>query len=176
MSTAESFEQHGRRTGHRVSITLTSPWRCEECPARSALWDAPVTIRRVPFGLTHTWESQECQYIDRTDIRWRPGITHWTVPRNAAPVPIECLLYREDRGGLAGRLVGILNYFPEGSPVGDLPGDTLTLVRPEWRRKGIGKALLTEALRRWPAIDLLSQSYTDEGYALATSVLKEMNQ
>lgn len=125
--------------------------------------------RRVPGSVTHTWISQAWQY-NRPDVpKTKNGIVHWTVPKDEAPVPIECLLFY----GSDGRLVGILNYYPEGSPLGEKPHDTLTLVMPSMRRCGIGKALLREALKRWPQIDLLKQAYTDEGWALARTLIQE---
>ena len=123
--------------------------------------------RRV--GVTHTWDSQAKQYA-RPDIIWTLGINHWTVPKDEAPVPIECLLYFNPEG----RLLGILNYYPEGSPFGEVPHDLLVLVDPAVRRCGIGTWLLTAAMERWPAIDLTKQAYTDQGWALATSVLATM--
>jgi len=116
--------------------------------------------------MTHTWESQAWQY-DRPDIPKSFGIVHWTVPKDSAPVPIECLLYF----GMFRDLRGILNYYPEGSPHGEQPHDLMVLVRPEVRREGIGRVLISEAMHRWPQIDLLKQSYTDSGWALAQSVL-----
>lgn len=126
--------------------------------------------RRVPAGISHVhdWLSQSLQYLTRTDIPKVPGIVHWTVPEGEAPVRIECLLYFDEKA----QLRGILNYYPDGSPLGDEPHDTLTLVHPATRRQGIGTALLHDAKRRWPRIDLLKQSYTDEGWALAQSVLQ----
>jgi GNAT superfamily N-acetyltransferase len=123
----------------------------------------------VPAGISHVhdWLSQSLQYLTRTDIPKAPGIVHWTVPKNEAPVRIECLLFFDEDV----QLRGILNYYPEGSAFGDEPHDTLTLVHPAHRRKGIGTALLKEATCRWPQIDLTKQSYTDEGWALAQTLL-----
>lgn len=122
--------------------------------------------RRVPFGLTHTWTSQAVQYERRTDIPVEPGLVHWTVPRDEAPVPIECLLaYTEDP-----QLVGILNYYPEGSPFGERPGDFLVLVHPAHRRKGLGTLLIAAADARWH-LNLEEQAYTPEGEALADAYL-----
>lgn len=144
--------------------------------------------RRVPGDLTHDWESQAEQYEYRSDVpRVGDGITLWWVPRNEAPVPIGCLLYwappAQSSSILAGvrpsykaqvaELVGILNYYPQGSPYGEEPHDTLTLVRPDRRREGIGTALLREALRRWPDIDLRAQAYTSAGWELARTLLED---
>jgi len=45
------------------------------------------------------------------------------------------------------------------------------LVHPRRQRRGIGSALVREALRRWPEIDPERQTYTPEGAALANAVL-----
>lgn len=125
--------------------------------------------RRARHGLdsVHYWLSQALQYETRRDIIKMPGIVHWAVPEDEAPVRIECLLYFD----LALSLRGILNYYPEGSPFGEQPHDTLTLVHPGHRRQGIGRRLTEESLRLWPQIDLTKQSYTDEGWALAQTLL-----
>jgi GNAT superfamily N-acetyltransferase len=122
--------------------------------------------RRVPFDITHTWESQVPQY-SRPDVPREAGINHWVVPAAEAPVPIECLLYR-NAGHL---LLGILNYYPQGSPLGELPHDFMVIVHPRSRRQGIGKALLEAAVDRWPDIDLMAQCYTDAGWELAQTLL-----
>lgn len=127
--------------------------------------------RRLPAGVgaLFAWESQAPQY-ERDDIVPRPGIVHWTVPEDERPAgtPVECLLYYGEFLGL----LGILNYYPEGSPLGDAPHDFFLVVHPDRRRQGVGSALIREACRRWPQIDLLGQAYTDAGWATALSVLE----
>lgn len=142
--------------------------------------------RRVAGDVTHAWESQALQY-QRPDVPRVPaGLTHWTVPADEAPVRIECLLLWNPPAGrsihlgvlpavraAAAELIGILNYYPEGSPYGEEPHDVLVLVHPEHRREGVGTILLTEAMRLWPGIDLLTQSYTTAGWELARSLLED---
>lgn len=126
--------------------------------------------RRVLHDITHTWASQAPQY-DRPDITPAPGVVGWQVPPGLTPVPVLCLLYyTEHRGRLT--LVGILSYFPEGSPFDDEPGDFMVLVHPEWRRQGIGSRLVREAVRRW-GVDLMTQCYTTQGWMLAQSILED---
>lgn len=132
----------------------------------------PRPKRTVPFSITHSWQSQEWQYRTRTDIPKAEGIVHWTVPSHLAPVRIECLLFFWRLPTPALNLLGICNYYPEGSPQGEQPHDTLTLVHPDFRRLGIGSALLREAMRRWPQIKLADQTYTAQGWALVNN-LKE---
>lgn len=125
--------------------------------------------RRVILNETHSWIGQSVQYLVRTDIPRQAGIVHWTVPASEAPVRIECLLFWTERLTLG----GIFNYYPDGGPWGEKPHDTLTLVNPTLRRQGIGTALLREAMSRWPAIDLSTQSYSDDGWAFVSSLILE---
>ena len=123
--------------------------------------------RRASLTPVHDWASQAIQYTVRTDIERIDGITTWTVPQDEAPVPIICLLAHQ--GGL---LLGILNYYPEGSGLTmEQPGDIMLIIDPGYRRLGIGTHLLTRAIEVW-GVDLMSQCYTDEGWELAQSVLR----
>lgn len=127
--------------------------------------------RRIPrLSAGMAWESQAGQY-DRPDIAPNRfgGITWWTVPADLVPVRVECLLHWTvvDRAPL---LTGILNYYPDGAPAGERPGDALVLVRPGFLRRGIGTALVRAALDRWPDLDLAGQSFTPDGLALAASI------
>lgn len=126
--------------------------------------------RRIPHNLTHHWHGQAIQYERRSDIPVRPGIVAWQAPLSETyGVPVLCLLHYS--GNLFQNLLtGILNYFPEGSPFGDEVGDYFIIVKPSHRRQSIGTMLTLEAVRRWQ-VDLLKQSYSDEGWALAESVL-----
>lgn len=122
------------------------------------------------------WESQAPQYA-RPDVPVPPfpNLVAWDVPAGEVPVPIRCLLYFSKELGFHQQLelTGILNYYPEGSPYGEEPHDVLVLVHPQHRREGIGTALLREALRRWPDIDLTAQRYSREGWALAETLLED---
>ncbi len=62
-------------------------------------------------------------------------------------VLVDSLLYRDDDGVLR----GILNY---------RAAKINMWVHPDHQRKGIGTALLVEAMNRWDDIDLLAQDYT----------------
>lgn len=65
-------------------------------------------------------------------------------------VMVDCLLYRNDDG----ILLGILNY-----RAGKING----WVHPDHQRKGIGGALLVEAMNRWDDINLEEQDYRFRG-------------
>lgn len=123
--------------------------------------------RRAWLSPRHDWGTQSVQY-DRDDIPRTPGIVQWAVPASEAPVRIECLLFWNP----GNMLLGILNYFPEGSPFSDEPHDVFLIVNPVARRCGIGTDLLKAALRRWPEIDLAKQSYTDEGWDFVSIFLE----
>lgn len=45
------------------------------------------------------------------------------------------------------------------------------LVRPNRRRRGVGRLLLMTALTLWPNIDLDDQEYTAEGRLLADAII-----
>lgn len=113
------------------------------------------------------WAEQAPQY-ERPDIPDRsPGTHHWTVPPELVDgVVIECLLHYDESG-----LIGILNYFPKGSPM-DLPGDVTVVVHPARQRRGVGTTLVQEARRRWN-VDLEDQCTTPAGAALIASLQED---
>ena len=85
------------------------------------------------------WEGQARQY----PADGPPGISYF-----AGETPwgtVDCLLYRNE----AGELVGILNHYPFEVPGRQAPGTANVWVKPEWQRRGIGRALAREAVHRW---------------------------
>lgn len=130
--------------------------------------------RRIIPALDHdvfSWQMQAGQYDHLAPVA---GIRHWAVPAARLPIPgypIDCLLhYDAPVNGGSPWLTGILNRFPLGSPCGDEPGDVMVIVAPIWRRRGIGRALLLDAVSRW-GVDLTRQVYTPAGLALARATL-----
>lgn len=76
----------------------------------------------------------------------------------------------------AGRLDGVHRRAQTACPpLGDEAGATLTVVRPDRRRLGIGLILLRESERRW-GIDIAAQACTPEGLALLERVVAERSQ
>lgn len=142
----------------------------------------------VPGEGLLTWESQERQYANNGP----PGITHEEhrveigsgpilaldprddrvkVARGRYSTVVDCLLYRSRKG----TLVGILNHYRDDcydvdGTLLERAGNCNVWVHPRRRRRGIGTALVREAVRRW-SIDFAQQQYTEGGRALAESVL-----
>lgn len=119
-------------------------------------------------GLAFTWESQARQYPERlpAGLHYYRGDELSGDPEDAAN---DCLLWYCTKR----RLRGILNHYREAHPdTGELPGDFIVMVQPGFQHRGIGATLLTEAMERWPDIDLGSQKYTEEGLRLARHVLR----
>ena len=81
------------------------------------------------------------------------------------------LLYR----GPSGDLRGILNFFPDGFPGIEAPGNFFVIVDPSYRGNGIAAELLAEADRRW-SVNFHQQNYTTEGRALVVAFLKARDQ
>jgi hypothetical protein len=76
---------------------------------------------------------------------------------------INCLLlYGMDR-----KLVGILNYYPQGFPGLEVPRAINIWVDPARQKRGIGIKMLTEFERRFGPIDWDAQRVTEAGLRLA---------
>jgi len=73
------------------------------------------------------------------------------------------LQYRDEQG----RLRGMLCRYGELVSGENRPGETLTIVDPECRRRGIGTALHQEARRLGIHIDYRAQTYSSEWWARA---------
>lgn len=99
-----------------------------------------------------------------------PGTTYEELDpgREFGTGKIDALLHRDKYG----RLMGVLYYYRVefGTP-GHFPyqpaGSVSMWVDPGWHRKGIGRVLALEAIRRWPELDLAVQNYTPGGLAMA---------
>ena len=103
------------------------------------------------------WWSQANQYppVGEPGIGYFAGVVYSDKP------PIHCLLYR----GSLGILTGILNYYEVDYPPYEKAGNVNVFVKPNQQRKGIGTALVQEALRRWPHLKDHPQRYTAQGAA-----------
>lgn len=129
-------------------------------------------------ALEHDFASQERQHA-RTGP---PGISYVQnvvevarVQHNAtgrmvsipSQEPVDCLLFRSRKG----TLTGILYHYPVDLLPWEQAGNVNLWVHPRRQRRGIGTALVTEAMRRWD-INPQQQNYTAEGAALMNSVLE----
>lgn len=105
-----------------------------------------------------TWESQAAQYPPSG----QPGVSYFRGDVSddgyGPGAYVDCLLFRD----ASGVLVGVLNHYPADFPPYESAGNVLVLVRDDRRRRGIGTALLREAMTRWP-VDLYAQRYTETG-------------
>lgn len=117
------------------------------------------------IALPYTFESQKIQYAEIG----KPGVTYehydegMTNERgDIAEVPIDCWLWRDDEGILR----GILNYYPQGSPIAianpERPGDFMVIVEKGWQRRGIATALMDACRQRWD-VNFRQQHYTYPG-------------
>jgi GNAT superfamily N-acetyltransferase len=119
-------------------------------------------LRATLPGIGFTWWSQVGQYPKTGPS----GVSYFRGEMGDGS-HVDCLLFRDDDGVLR----GVLNHYNVAYPdTGEEPGDYVVIVEPAWRRQGIGRILLTEALGRWDDIDLARQKYTAEGLALTLSV------
>lgn len=115
-----------------------------------------------------TWEAQAGQFPPHG----LPGITmqHLTIGPPDNQTVVDCLLYRDDDG----LLVGILAHYNENNPL-QLPDSVNLLVKPDYQRQGVGKALAREATTIWPRILKVKgtkhQHWTSESIAWADALV-----
>jgi len=120
---------------------------------------------------TLSWESQVCQYppVGEPGISYFAGDVSDSFPDKP---PIHCLLYRAPRG----ILVGILNFYEVDYPPHEQAGNINVFVKANQQRKGIGTALVLEALGRWPQILSHPQRYSAAGVALRRHLDKQFEE
>lgn len=82
---------------------------------------------------------------------------------------VDCLLYRNK----AGKLIGVLNHYPFNFPPYEIKGNINVMVDPKEQKKGIGKKLMAEAIKRWKDIDLYKQKWTPSGKYMLDSYIKK---
>ncbi|GEM_PF-5193614 len=108
-----------------------------------------------------SWESQASQYPQQGP----PGITY--LRGQASPTYyVDCLLYRDEDGGL----LGILNHYPIEIPKYQREGSVNIWVHPAHRRSGVGRALIAEAVERWE-IRRHGQDLTESGAELVEDTI-----
>ena len=128
--------------------------------------DVDLNTEEGPFS----WPNQVRQY----PTHGSPGIAFdpCTFPDDHpfAGAQVWTLLYRNRKG----RVVGILNYYPQDFPPFEKAGNVNVRVHPRRQRRGIGSALVREAhARGWP-LDPYRQRYTTAGRHLAERLLPEL--
>jgi GNAT superfamily N-acetyltransferase len=137
-----------------------------------------MKLQMIPPAFS--WESQANQYaktgapgltLEQHMVDTESGNEVFDVPADRAGPGISvinCLLLRDERGGL----VAILNHYDGKNPLES--ADAVNLwVRPDRQRQGIGKMMTREAMKRWPGIKLEAQRYTRMGMYLLQSLIKD---
>jgi GNAT superfamily N-acetyltransferase len=94
-----------------------------------------------------------------------PGLRH-SRGRHHSGAWVDCLLWRD----VEGHRRGALFHYRGDIPGGERRGNVNMWVDPAWHPRGIGRALLAEADRRW-VLNFGQQSYTAGGLALVRSHL-----
>lgn len=137
-----------------------------------------VEIEVIPAS-AFDWTSQANQYpekgepgirLERRCVDVDTGAEVVVVdPALAGPriTVTDCLLYRDEDG----TLVGILNHYDGRGPL-ERKGGINIWVRPDRQRRGIGTALVLEALRRWDDMLPENQRYTEAGVAFLKSLIR----
>jgi GNAT superfamily N-acetyltransferase len=115
-----------------------------------------------------SWESQVMQYpvVGEPGIGYFAGVVAGDLP------PVDCLLWRDDQGLVR----GILNHYPVNYAPYEMAGGVNIWVHPDWQRRGIGRALVTEAVTRWGEINVEQQRFSEAGAAFALALLDEGGQ
>ena len=117
-----------------------------------------------------SWPNQAKQY----PLHGPPGITSIRTTFDAdhefAGAEVWTLVYRNRKG----RVVGILNYYPQDLLPYERRGNVNLQVDPRRHRRGIGSALVRAAHERGWELDPYQQKYTVAGRALAEHLLPEL--
>jgi ribosomal protein S18 acetylase RimI-like enzyme len=103
-----------------------------------------------------SWQSQAAQYAYRD----APGIRleRHSIGELGFMTLVDCILYRDEDG----LLVGILNHYVDSNNPEEQAGNCNIWVKPSHQRRGIGTALLKDAMERWD-IDFEQQRFTSQG-------------
>lgn len=137
-----------------------------------------MTVTPTIPAMAYTWASQERQFPNKGPAGITYEQNHVEVARVThrhtgahvpvlADSPVDCLVHRSHKG----TVTGILYHYPVDMPPWERAGNVNVMVHPRRQRRGIGSALVAEALRRWPEIDPGQQDYTPDGAALVNAIL-----
>lgn len=74
-------------------------------------------------------------------------------------LPVNCLLWRNHDGLVR----GILNHYPQDYPPLEQAGNINVFVHPDWKRRGIGTALMERATELFGEPNFEQQIYSPEG-------------
>lgn len=122
-------------------------------------------VRSIPSDrVVFSWESQEHQYPNHGPEGLTVTSAHEIEPTWDGP-RVDCLLIRNRHG----RLIGILNHYPEDVPGLEDAGNFLVLVHPAYRRLGLGTELVRRAQELWN-VRWEQQKLSDDGAALANAM------
>lgn len=124
--------------------------------AKQSVLKARKMTRRVKPTLspsTVDWGMAGCNLPRSLRLPGDPGLS-W----QKTPAQRFYFAYRSDQGHLVGPL-----FYRHGS--------FTIAVHPDYRRRGIGRMLLQEAMARIPELDLAAQTYTPAGAALVNAVI-----
>ena len=127
---------------------------------RRKKWRPTVSI---PDFAMLSWESQVSQYPPFGE----PGISYYKGVLDA-DLYVDCLLWRDDNGILR----GILNHYPIKTEW-EKVGNANIWVHPGWQGKGIGSALMDEAMKRYN-LNLKQQRYSEAGARFIERYLKSL--
>lgn len=111
-----------------------------------------------------SWDSQARQYPPLDE----PGIHYFRAELGDGRW-VDCLMRYDD----AGRLVGILNHYPQDIPPYESEGGINVWVHPERARQGIGSSLIMEALQRWE-LRGDPQRFSEGGARLAQAMVEKL--
>lgn len=114
-------------------------------------------------GEPFSWDSQAKQFC----LRGHSGVHYERHSVGIYPAHgiVDCLLYYRQIGHdeNKGLLTGILYYYPEDVPPLEKAGSVNLFVDPTWRMRGIGRALVTDAISRWSGLSWDDQRYSQDG-------------
>lgn len=122
-----------------------------------------LTLRDHPaMNFTYTFSSQSPQFPETGE----PGLSYFAGVMDQYDVPVDCILYRNERG----RLVGIGYHYPIDYAGMEQAGNIFVLTHPKYVRKGVAGKVLAELDKQYH-VNFAQQKYSRQGLALVTAYL-----